>query len=84
MEQYKIVSITHLDGTPREDKHYPNLVGKDIRMYPDCFNVGRHLFGQIKGEPSIKTSKVKEVSMYGKTIVARTKNSIYTLERMED
>ncbi|MDU6263771.1 MAG: hypothetical protein E6600_04645 [Anaerocolumna aminovalerica] len=90
MEKYKIVSITHSDGAPRNDGRYPQRIGR-ICGKPIAF-IGQPLFIEYiyKADGSdyrgytLRTSLVERVSETGSRITVETMNSIYEFEKVED
>lgn len=91
MEHYKIVSITHLDGTQRADGRYPMRIGRIVEK-PVIHLINRPLIinyitdenGNDYRGYTLRTSSIQYAKEKGCTITVKTLNSIYTFEKVED
>jgi hypothetical protein len=90
MERYKILSITHKDGTVRTDGRYPLRIGRTCekpQAYLGCplyINYISKADGSDYSGYAMRTSLVERVSESGRIITVETMNSIYKFEKVEE
>lgn len=89
--KFKILSITGIDGTPRNDGRYPQRINSIVEIYEEYVNVGHpFLMAYISdglGNPKcgyLTTSRAVYVDRQDDLLIVTTRNSVYTLERVVD
>jgi hypothetical protein len=90
MERYKIIGITHKDGTPRIDGRYPLRIGRICEKpkahigNPMIINYITKADGTDYQGYSLRTSRVTGIGESEYRIQIETMNSIYEFERVKE
>lgn len=87
---YRIVSITDKAGNSKDDFYnemktvHPTMSGEIL--YPDFVRIGGHfcLVWNDDTEKMLRTSTIERLYSDEKKYVVETRNSIYTLEKVEE
>jgi hypothetical protein len=89
MERYKIIGITHKDGTPRNDGRYPLRIGRICEEPKAHFGLPMTINYIAKADGtdyrgcSLRTSRVMDIGKSEYRIQIETLNSIYEFERVK-
>lgn len=89
--KFKILSITGIDGTPRNDGRYPQRINSTVEIYEEYIRVGSpfmwHYITDGQGNPKeghLTTSRVENIEKPDNKLIITTRNSVYALERVGD